>query len=372
MVTGAFGGRKTRARLVLPLLFGMVTLLFASQASARSFSAESLPSGIGSLNGIACVAAAGGGHCVAVGQNSTGSGPVVVVSNDGGKVWNPEQLPNGVAGLFAVSCSSVSRCWAVGEADTSGNHGAIIGTSDGGASWSPETVPSLPGGFATPALQKISCVGKRCLTTGIRLGFVLLSTDAGSHWSVRSLPQGCKGFCLAFTADAVAFKSASVGYAAGGNQCGGAVVTQCRGMIWKTTNGGASWKIAFKGAPFVDAISCVDPSHCWAAAATFKTGEIWGTASGGRHWRRQTLPSFGGFFNDISCTRGTHDRCFAVGENEKRTGPLIAATADGGSHWHLDRSLGGTGPLYGVSMLGIGARAVGQDKTLTAGRALSS
>ena len=61
---------------------------------------------------------------------------------------------------------------------------------------------------------------------------------------VRSLPQGCEGFCLAFTADAVAFKSASVGYAAGGNQCGGAVVTQCRGMIWKTTNGGASWKIA--------------------------------------------------------------------------------------------------------------------------------
>jgi len=371
MISDAFKVRTTCPRIALPLVFGVALLLFAAPASARSWSRESLPSGIGSLNGIDCVAATGGGHCVAVGQNSTGTGPVAVVSKDGGKIWTAESLPSGVAGLFAVSCSSVSRCWAVGEADTSGDHAAILGSKNGGASWSTEPVPSLPGGFSTTALQKVSCVGLRCLTTGIRNGAVLRTVDGGSHWSARALPQGCKGFCRGFTADTVTLKSANVGYAGGGNQCGGHV-TQCPGMIWKTTDGGASWKIAFRASPFVDAMSCVDASHCWAAAATFKTGEIFGTASAGKHWRRQTVPGFGGFFNDISCLRANHDLCVTVGENEKGNRPVIAGTADGGSHWQLGHAPAGTGPLYGVSILGLTARAVGQNPARTSGLALSS
>jgi photosystem II stability/assembly factor-like uncharacterized protein len=362
----------TLARWPLPFLISGALLVLAAPASAHTWSSESLPPGIGSLNGISCTPHAGGGHCVAVGQNSGGTGPVAVVSNAGGKAWSPEALPHGVAGLFAVSCSGLSRCWAVGEADANGDHAAILGSSDGGRSWSSEAVPALPGGSAAPALQKISCVGRRCLTTGIRLGFVLLSTDGGGHWSVRPLPQGCKGFCLAYTADAVALTSSTVGYAGGGNQCGGARRTQCPGIIWKTTDGGSSWRIVFKGSPFVDAISCVDASHCWAAAATFKTGEVFGTANGGGRWREQTLPRFNGFFTDISCMRGTHDRCFAVGEsNQQRHKPVIAQTSDGGYHWALDHAPPGTGPLYGVSMLGIGACAVGQAVSATAGRALS-
>jgi photosystem II stability/assembly factor-like uncharacterized protein len=371
MLTNAFGARTNCPRGALALLCVVIALVLAAPASAHRWSGESLPTGIGSLNGISCVARQGGGHCVAVGQNTTGGAPVVVVSDDGGKSWTPQALPHGVAGLFGVSCSSASHCAAVGEADTSGDHAAILGTSDGGQSWTLEPVPSLPGGSATAALEKVSCVGKRCLTTGIRVGFVLLSTDGGKSWSARGLPQGCKRLCLAYTADSVALTSSRVGYAGGGSQCGGVHRIQCPGILWKTTNGGGSWRIVFKGSPFVDAISCVDRSHCWAAAATFKTGEVFGSASGGRHWRRQNLPRFGGFFNDISCVRGAHDRCFAVGENGKRDRPVIAATADGGSHWRLDRSPPGSGPLYGVSVLGVGARAVGQDTTTSSGRALS-
>jgi photosystem II stability/assembly factor-like uncharacterized protein len=369
----AFGLRQaTPPRRAVLLLTIVLALSVAVPASARTWSTESLPSLLGSLNGISCLATSGGGHCVAVGQNITGTGPVVVVSNDGGKTWNAEDLPGGVAGLFTVSCSSVSRCWAAGEQDTSGNHAAVIATRDGGQSWQRETTPGLPGGFPTPALEKISCVGQRCLATGIRLGFILLTTDGGAHWSVKGLPQGCKGFCPAYTADAVVLTSSSVGYAGGGNQCGGFRVTQCPGIIWKTTNGGGGWKVVFKSAPFVDAISCVDPSHCWAAVATFSTGEVFGSANGGKSWRRQTLPHFGGYFNDISCMRTAHDRCFAVGENKGRTAPLIAETSDGGYNWKLDHSPTGTGPLYGVSMLGTGARAVGQDSKRTEARALSS
>ena len=363
--------RPARAGLALVVLFCTIGLGLAIPASAFAWSRVSIPPGIGSLNGISCVTHAGGGHCVAVGQNSTGSGPVVLVSADGGKSWNVASLPHGFLGLFGVSCSSASRCWAVGEQDANGNQAAIIATTDGGNSWTLQAVPSLPGGSATPALQKISCMGRRCLATGIRVGLILLTTDGGNHWSPRALPQGCKGFCAAYTADTVNLTSSKVGYAGGGNQCGGHV-THCAGILWKSTNGGVSWRIVFTGAPFVDAISCVDPSHCWAAAATFKTGEIYGTASGGKRWRRQTLSHFGGFFNDISCLRGRHDRCFAVGENGSRNAPVIARTSDGGYHWRIDKAPPGTGPLYGVSMLGIGARTVGQDAAVGSGWALTS
>jgi hypothetical protein len=87
---------------------------------------------------------------------------------------------------------------------------------------------------------------------------------------------------------------------------------------------------------------------------------------------RQTLPPFAGFFNDISCVRGAHDWCSAVGQNEKGTRPVIAATADGGYNCHLDHAPHGAGPLFGVTMIGSTGQAVGENRATGSGLALSS
>lgn len=259
------GPRATAGALATAIVLAIVAAMStASAASARSWSRVSLPAGIGSLDGISCVAQKGGGQCVAVGQNTSGAGAVVLTSDDGGARWTREAPPAGVAGLFGVSCASALRCWAVGEADTKGNRAAIVGSGNGGRSWSLEAAPMLAGRYPAAALQKVSCIGERCVAAGIRNGgFVLVSGDGGRRWSAHGLPQGCRGFCRAYSATAVTLASAQVAYAGGGNQCGGAHVTQCPGVLWKSTNGGGSWKIVFKGYPFVDAISCADTSHCW-------------------------------------------------------------------------------------------------------------
>jgi photosystem II stability/assembly factor-like uncharacterized protein len=354
-------------------VFGAISAVgLAAPAMAAAWSREPLPSGTGSLDGISCVPHSGGGHCVAVGQNTKFTAAVALVSDDGGASWSRATVPSGVAGLIGVSCTSASRCWAVGAQDAQGNHAAILGSTNGGRTWKQEKVPALGSGHPTPYLQTISCSGTHCLATGLRVGYVLETADGGATWSAHSLPQGCKGVCPAFIPDSVELTSSSVGYAGGGNQCGGAHVTHCPGVVWKTTDGGVKWKIVFTNTPFVDAIACVDESHCWVASATFKTGEMYGTANGGKSWSHQTLPKFSGYFNSIACHRGTHDDCIAVGETLSKKSPVIAGTTDGGSNWRLESAPNGTGPLYRVTLLGAAGRAVGQNDSLKAGVALSS
>jgi hypothetical protein len=347
---------STARRLSQGLLVGvLIAVLSAAPAWGRSLSSEPLPSGLSFLSGISCV----GIHCVAVGGTAEPTASAgAVVSTDGGKSWSNASIPHGIAALYGVSCSSASRCWAVGELSGGGHAGAVVTSSDGGRSWIAQTFPT---GVATAT--SIACVGSSCIATGIRIGSALVTHDGGADWSLRPLLPPCKaGFCAGATADAVTFPTSSVAFAAGGDQCGGHV-TQCPGNIWKTSNGGGSWRMVFNGFPFVDALSCIDASHCWAAAATFHTAVILGSANGGRTWRPQILPSFGGFFNGISCGLvARHHHCIAVGQNEKGTAPVIAETGDGGSQWKLVKAPAGTGPLGGVSLGSTGsARIVGEN-----------
>lgn len=350
---------------VLAALFILAVLACISGAPAwaRSLSNEPLPTGLGYLSGVSCA----GLHCVAVGA-TPGSQPTssVVLSSDGGRSWGAGivVMPPGIMSLYGVSCTTASRCWAVGEL-AGGNHAAaVIASLDGGHTWSTQNVPA---GLQNPTT--IACAGLSCLATGPRMASVLVTRDGGTHWSNRKYQPKCTSrLCPASDIGAVALPSSRVGYLAGGSQCGGRHVTQCPAYIYKTSDGGTRWRQVFNGYPFIDAISCIDNSHCWAAGATFTTGVMLGSANGGRTWRRQTLPHFRGFFNGISCaiigrTNHHHHHCVAVGQNEAGTGAVVAETNDGGSHWKLDRVPSGTGALFGVWCGRSGSvQIVGQDK----------
>lgn len=339
----------------------------------RLWSKEALPKGLGVLSGVACVPAGASAHCVAVGEESSGNG-AVVVSGDAGRTWALESVPAGVGLLYNVACSSASDCWADGQLTNAAKSATVIATRDGGSSWSVESLPAQQAQYGP--LGNISCVGQHCWANEAHSNSVLATNDGGNHWSLQTLPQTCHtSLCgAAYISSDVTFVNTSDGYATGYNQCGGQGATHCPGIIWRTIDGGVKWQIVTAGKlPAVDAISCVDASHCWAAAATFATGEMYGTADGGAKWSHQTLPHFGGYFNDIRCVRRAHaDRCFAVGQNEKATAAVIVQTADGGSHWLLDRAPSGTGPLGALSFVGTGARAVGENSTRTGAVALTS
>ena len=324
------------------------------KSSAPGWSAAVLPALTGPLGGISCQPSGKHERCLAVGQSAAGGAALILLSTDGGKTWAPQPAPTGIPALFRVACTSVARCWAAGVAASGA--GAVVATTDGGLSWQAQPIP------AVNEVGRISCKLSHCVAGGGKLGDRLLVTrDGGTKWSRKTLPQACHTGCPAYIADDVTMASASVAYAVGGSQCGGSGVTQCPAAIWKSSDGGASWHLVYKRSPFVDAISCRDASHCWAAAATFKTGVVLATADGGRHWRAQTLPQFSGYFNAISCLRsGSHDRCYAVGQNESGTAPVIAVTANGGTSWKLVAAPHGTGSLFGVDAFGTAARAAGQ------------
>ena len=356
--------RPTPCHVLVAVVVGALLAAAACAPAWGALVSEPLPPGLGYLTGVSCV----GAHCVAVGGTpEPGASAGAMVSADGGKSWSLASVPAGFAGLYGVSCSSTANCWAVGELSGGGHLGGAIASRDGGRTWVSQSFP--PG---TATATSVGCVGSTCVTTGARIGSVLETRSGGAQWSSRPLFPPCKtGLCLAGSANAVTLVTATVGYAGGGDQCGGHV-TRCPGYIWKTSDAGASWRMVFNGFPFVDAISCIDASHCWAAAATFSTGVMLGSANGGRTWRRQSLPSFGGFFNGISCRLvARHHHCVAVGQNEKGTAPVIAQTNDGGSIWRIVTPPAGTGPLGGVAVGAAGgAQIVGENPAASSALAL--
>ena len=348
----------------------VLALALAAPAAAKTWSGQSLPPGLGVLGGISCAKHKKVQHCVATGQDTSHKLGAVVTSDNGGKQWASQAVPAGIGGLFDVSCTSASHCVAAGADAAAGYHAAALTSSDGGKQWQ---VAQVPGGL--PSLGWIACRSKRCTAGAAAMGNrLLLSSDSGATWTLKTLPlhNNCTGFCPGLIVDNGTFGSGSVAYAVGGAQCGGAGVTQCPAAIWKSTDGGDSWKLAFEGNPFVDTITCVDSKHCWAGAANFQTGVILKTTNGGKSWHPQKLPQFSGFFNSIACVKSKkHVRCFAVGQDPGRSAPVIAATSDGGKHWKLDGAPAGTGALFGVDMVGRGGRAVGQDPSGSSARAIS-
>lgn len=360
--------RGAAARRVAFVL-GCLALATAGAALARGsgWRSASLPGKapglptVGALASVSCQ----GQHCVIVGQDPKGKAAVSLISTDGGTSWGHESAPPGASALYAVSCVSATRCWAVGK--TGSSKAAIDKTSNGGRTWVAQTVPTAG------ALSAVSCSDSTCVASGAPLGSrVLVTHNGGGKWSGHNLGP-CHGLCPGYQVNTVNFASPTVAYAAGGSRCGGRHVTQCPAAIWKSTDGAKQWRFVYKGYPYVDAISCIDTQHCWAAAANFKTGVILGSASGGAHWRRQTLPKFSGYFNAISCVLAAgQDRCVAVGENSNGTAGVIATTANGGSSWHLAHAPSGIGALYGVDSSATVDRAVGWTKNGTGPIALVS
>ena len=176
---------------------------------------------------------------------------ILLATTDGGRRWTVQR--SGRLNLTSVDFISGTAGWAVG-AD------ALLTTSDGGARWTalPEPGPCLPirsvhfispqDGFAVAGGSGIADFGPQTPQSG---GVVLVTSDGGHSWRVRSAPADAQTVCFSDPRD---------GWLGAG------------GRLYRTTDGGRSWAQVTAGMqpasdggfPTVMIVQCAGADSAWA------------------------------------------------------------------------------------------------------------
>jgi len=218
----------------------------------------------------------------------------------------PRPLPARTAGsldLAAVSCSSASRCVAVGASGA--RRGVITVTVEGGRSWQTVSYPvphASYRGFAR--FSGVACVRDDCWAAGtVRRAIgnqvvaepgLVKSVKHGLSWSTEPLP--------AFT-------------------------SRAGSML---------------------AISCATPTYCLAAGTLGAGGTpfVIATDDGGKTWTRQQLPGQVTAVDAVSCPAVR--ACWAGGAGGTRAAPAGLVLRETSGRWTVVKSLFGT-PVISIA-----------------------
>ncbi|MCB0212237.1 MAG: hypothetical protein KDJ52_23045 [Anaerolineae bacterium] len=274
------------------------------------------------LYGVDC--ADGGQYCMAVGQQ------IILKTNDGGSSWSPVTPSISGLDLKDVSCSTTTRCVAVGK--SSSNTGLILVTTNGGTSWS-----KINQSYRMDAVDCISA--DECVAVGDE-SEARFTYNGGSSWQ-----SGRLGNTPLYGVDCISSKTCwmvGVGgrvigtYPNAGGPGGIGVISKkdlllkegksllsisCLqqdtcvtvgeiGKIFKTTNTGGSWSERSSGTSVsLPGVSCPDETFCYAVG---DSGTILASSDGGSSWSDDNSPTAVNL-KDIHCFGST--TCLAVGVN---------------------------------------------------------
>jgi photosystem II stability/assembly factor-like uncharacterized protein len=241
-----------------------------------------------------------------------GKAGAIAKTIDGGKKWSA-QAGGTSDDLRAVHFADAQNGLIVG------NLGNILKTTDGGAHWT----PAAPAWANTPSTN-VDLLGVHLADaqTGYAVGYkglILKTTNGGGTWTGQ--PSGTESHLAA-----VRFVNASTGWAAGGSSYGEGP-SRYRGVILKTTDGGASWVVQDSLQPLkLNALAFVDATTGYAAG-------------GGGHFAE---------WEDMGP--------YSSGCKDPQGGMFahILKTTDGGAHWVAERTRKGD-PLLSVSCAASGA-----------------
>jgi len=203
----------------------------------------------------------------------------------------------------SVACSGPSLCVLVAT-DASGP--LLLVSRDGGSTWSaPQRVTGLAGSRVVP--RSVSCTGEHCVAvgTGPRSAVVMRSADAGSTWTAVQLPAevaglvtvqcGASGWCVAAGADADASP---------------------RSLVATSTDFGATWTVSGVGPDTNDAVqalACSSPSDCLVLLRGREglAPRVESVTGDGRSWSEEPLPGYVDQLYGLTCTGS--GSCFVVG-----------------------------------------------------------
>jgi hypothetical protein len=280
-------------------------LLVLAQPAVASWRQENAaqPSGIWQFSAVSCTSLT---TCMAVGNaNST-----LLAESRSGSGWTAVSIPDPGAGqLSGLVCTSASACEAVGQFSNGGTTQTLAEVWNG-SSWSVQSTPN-PGGATSSQLSDLSCKSaSACEAVGQFTSGGATQTLAeawnGSSWSIQSTPNasGQTSSQLA----GISCVTASLCEAVGSSNTGTNFSTLAE--VWN----GSSWSIqttpnASGTFSELEGVSCTGPKFCWATGDGL--AEFWD----GTSWTLHTIGSPHGNtpadLTRVSCQGKT--RCMAVG-----------------------------------------------------------
>lgn len=217
-----------------------------------------------------------GGVGLAVGEIEEGGPapliPTIFRTADGGATWTSNTDEQVYGQLSGVAFSDAQHAWAVGADYGSGDRQAalVLSSSDAGQTWSRVTFS------ADEAVQKVQFP---TATTGYitgNNGTVYVSTDGGAHWA-KKVP-GATDVQFA----GLSFTDATHGWVCGaqGNE------DWYRGRCYATGDGGATWKdVSPDSEAIVLDCSFLTGGLGWVVS---QEGVIFHTTDGGASWAQQS------------------------------------------------------------------------------------
>lgn len=352
--------RARRASLVLVTIpaivlgcAGLVAGAGTAQAGAlrvqasREWKVQPTPNGstVGAaVNELSAVSCSSQSRCTAVGSDSASlSSPSFALAERwNGTRWRIQAAarPRGAerTAFSGVSCSSAVACTAVGYvADSKKGRAVNLAESWDGTSWRVETVPT-PKISVGGKLTAVSCSeAGACTAVGFydkRGGrpFAFAVSWNGKTWSVDKVPNSGKTELDAVSCSA-AHACTAVGYGSDGPLA----------EAWN----GTSWHVQSVPLPpsssggIFEAVSCTSRTDCRATGTSFGSSPTLVERWNGIRWRVQASPNPPGFggsmeevaLNGISCSSATS--CTATGAWAPGGFPAYFLEAWNGESWRL-------------------------------------
>lgn len=199
-------------------------------------------------------------HCIAVGSiGKRQSQAAVLSSSDGGLSWRSLPALRGAGVLTEVTCSTATRCVAVGTPEaarglpiTGTAQPLIYETEDAGRAWVRATLP-VPPHSAEPGLfssAQVACSGASCMAVlnasnllAPTVSSFLISSDHGRTWALDRSPRALGSVAWSANINSLACDEYQVCVAVGAGDDGGA--------IFYSHDGGRTWAEAhgLRGGP---------------------------------------------------------------------------------------------------------------------------
>jgi hypothetical protein len=286
--------------------------LAITRNGGHSFTVDPLPTGVGTLFGLACPATA---VCEGLTAASTsGTTPVdatFLVINNGGSTFHDEAIVAGES-MTHLACISATDCTVVGQTDAAPSAVSAV-TTDQGRTWK---AGSLPAGFGIDRWNSLACPDERhCFVTGqvpMRVKNPPICSTLNSQSPTQATTQTLPN--MSSQVAAISKKETEILFAEVAKQTTVNLAT-CRngissfGDVASSKDGGLTWTPEMLPSdvpgPSLTGLSCPTATECWtggqeAVPVTLKGGGIdmgspvlIGTTDGGATWSKVvfTVPS---------------------------------------------------------------------------------